>query len=99
VALELAKHDPSMLPTDPALRPADRTANATWERWRKEYYQTSQGNEVIPYDWFLALEQRSTFGALKETTLFRSSESMTRYRVLPGKADIYNKDGLPIGLT
>jgi hypothetical protein len=93
VALELAKKDEKMpLP--------GKTAEATWDQWRKEYYQTSQGNEVIPYAWFLALEQRSSLGALQERTLFRSPESMTRYRVLPGKKDEkYNVDGLPIGFT
>jgi hypothetical protein len=69
-----------------------------WDEWHQQYYQTTQGNQIFPYDWFKALEQRPTFGALKNTMPFISPENLTRYRVLPGSKGEWNPDGMPIGL-
>jgi hypothetical protein len=54
----------------------------------------SQGSDLIPYDFFLVLEQKGS------TELFRSNENMNnRYRYLARKPTFNNPDGLPIGLV
>ena len=49
---------------------------------------------LIPYDWFLALEQE------KSTVLFRDNDHMNGFRYLPQKPTaLRNPDGLPISFT
>lgn len=57
------------------------------------FYNTTEGSDLMPYDFFLALEQA---GAPK---LFRDNENINRYRYLPQKATSSNPDGLPVGMT
>lgn len=57
------------------------------------FYYTSQGSEIIPYDWFLALEQAES------QTLFRDNQNMLRFRYLPQLPDATNPDGLPVGFV
>jgi cytochrome c peroxidase len=67
------------------------------QNWTPEegvrFYFTSQGSEIIPYAWFLALEQPGA------TTLFRDNQNMMRYRYLPQKPGPMNPDGLPVGFV
>ena len=61
---------------------------------RQQFCYTTQGSQLIPYDWFLALERPST------TERFASAANMERLRFIsqaPSKDR--NPDGLPIGFV
>src|SRR4051812_39822486 len=61
---------------------------------RQQFYYTSQGSQIIPYDWFLALEQP----AGKKP--FNDPEFMNRLGYLPMPKDKdRNPDGLPVGFV
>jgi len=47
---------------------------------RQQFYRTYQGSELIPYPWFLVLEQDSN------RELFKASENIERFRYLPEEA-------------
>lgn len=54
----------------------------------------TQGSDLLPYDFFLALEQPNS------PQLFRSNENMNnRYRYLPRVPTSSNPDGLPVGFA
>jgi mono/diheme cytochrome c family protein len=58
------------------------------------FYNTTQGSDFLPYDFFLALEQPGS------TELIRSNENINnRYRYLPRKPTAANPDGLPVGFV
>ncbi len=57
------------------------------------FYNTTQGSDLIPYDFFLVLEQESS------TELLRSDQSMDSFRYLPQKETQFNPDGLPVGFV
>ena len=59
----------------------------------QRFYFTAQGSEIIPYPWFLVLEQAES------TTPFRDNGNMLRYRYLIQKPDAANPDGLPVGFV
>lgn len=58
-----------------------------------KFYFTTQGSQIIPYDWFLALEQADS------TTPFRDNQNILRYRYLPQNPGPMNPDGLPVGFA
>ncbi len=60
---------------------------------RQEFWFTDQGSQIIPYQWFLKLEQAN--GIEK----FSAPTNMDRYRYLPKKPTDQNPDGLPVGFT
>ena len=61
---------------------------------RQQFYYTTQGSQLIPYDWFLAIERPGT----KER--FASDANLDRLRFVPQQADEKrNPDRLPIGLV
>ena len=61
---------------------------------RMEWWYTSQGSRVIPYEWFLALELPDS------ETLVRSNENLESLRFIPWPAhEKWNPDGLPIGFV
>ena len=57
------------------------------------FYWTTQGSQLLPYAFFLALEQPN------ERTLFRDRRNMLKYRFLPERPSAANPDGLPVGLV
>ncbi len=57
------------------------------------FYFTPQGSQIIPYDWFLALEQTDS------TTPFLDSQNILKYRYLPQNPGPMNPDGLPVGFV
>lgn len=57
------------------------------------YYNTTQGSAVMPYDFFVVLEEA------KSDDLFRSNKNIDHYRYLPQKATFFNPDGLPVGFV
>jgi hypothetical protein len=58
-----------------------------------QFYFTPQGSQIIPYDWFLALEQADS------TTRFVDNQNFLRYRYLPQNPGPQNPDGLPVGFV
>ena len=61
---------------------------------RQAFYYLSQGSQLLPYAWFLALEQ------VDSQLLFRDDAHMRELGYIPQSADPRkNPDGLPIGLT
>ena len=57
------------------------------------YYNTTQGSALLPYDFFLALEEE------KSNELFRSNKNIDHYRYLPQKPTFFNPDGLAVGFV
>src|SRR5262249_28466426 len=62
----------------------------TIDRW----HFISQGTSLVPYEWFLALEQPGP----RQTPLIRSPENRQRLGFLSEPRRQDNKDGLPVGL-
>ncbi|MBX9637754.1 MAG: hypothetical protein K2Q45_09425 [Nitrosomonas sp.] len=65
--------------------------------WDKEIRQlfwfTSQGSRIIPYNWFMWLEQANN------NNLFRNVDYMEMLRYLPMRSSEKNPAGLPIGFA
>lgn len=57
------------------------------------FYNTTQGSALLPYDFFIALEQAGS------ETLFRDNLNIDKYRYLPQKPTFFNPDGLPVGFV
>ena len=57
------------------------------------YWYGGDGSLIIPYDWFLILEQAK----IKE--LFRSDANMERLRYIPIPKSKWNPDGMPVGFA
>ena len=74
----------------------DRTVNLEqgWsEAQQQMFWFTSQGSQVVPYDWFLALEQE------KSEELIRSNANLDGLRFMVEKPSPANPDGLPVGFA
>ncbi len=81
---------------DPLGEPITKTVvlDQNWTaKQRAWFYSTPQGSQLIPYDWFLALEQADS------TTLFRDNKNILKYRHLPQPPSSWNPDGLPVGFV
>ncbi len=57
------------------------------------FYNTTQGSGLLPYDFFLVLEQKDS------TELFRSVANIDKYRYLPQQKTFFNPDALPVGFV
>lgn len=57
------------------------------------FYTVTQGSNLLPYSFFLALEQADS------EALFRSAENIDRYGYLPQRPTVSNPDGLPVGMV
>lgn len=91
--------------TSPPPQAPAATTEAGWAgRWvnleqgwspetRQQFWFTDQGSEIIPYAWFLAVEQAHG------TELLRSDANIMRLGYLPEGASSYNPDGLPVGFA
>ena len=60
---------------------------------QQKFYFADQGSQLMPYDWFLALEQSS------EQKLFRSDGNIQKLRYLTAEPSKLNPDGLPVGFA
>jgi mono/diheme cytochrome c family protein len=61
---------------------------------RLDFYNTSQGSQLIPYSWFLALEQ------FDNDQRFRNNDNIIRLGYIPQDSIAgVNPDGLPIGFV
>lgn len=63
------------------------------EDTQQSFYFTNQGSRLMPYAWFLALEQA------ENQELFRSDDNVNAFRYLPTKPTELNPDGLPVGVV
>ena len=57
------------------------------------FYNISQGSDLMPYDFFLALEQTGS------AEPFRDNQNMNHYRYLTQIPTVSNPDGLPVGFV
>jgi mono/diheme cytochrome c family protein len=64
---------------------------------RQWFYHASQGTKLIPYAWFLALEQPQP--TLFGTGRFAAPEYLARLGFLPDAPSAENPDGLPVGFA
>ena len=71
------------------------TMNQGWSKDQAlDFYNTSQGSQLLPYFWFLALEQADN------NALFRDNKNMQNYGYIPQVALAgRNPDALPIGFV
>ena len=60
---------------------------------REYFYFADQGSRLIPYDYFLHLEQAGS------EVLFRNDTNMKRVGLIPALKSEHNPDALPIGFT
>lgn len=69
----------------------------TNQKWTREesqwYYHTSQGSQLMPWQWFVSLEQ--TRGQDK----FIAPANLTRYRLMPDVNPLFNPYRLPVGFA
>jgi hypothetical protein len=70
------------------------TLDQGWgEEERDRFYHEPQGSPIMPYDWFLKLEQPDS------TALFRDDTYLQSFGMITSGATRRNPDALPIGLT
>src|SRR3984885_1426128 len=73
------------------------TVRYLWQGWKPAdsmwFYNTTQGSDLLPYDFFMALEKPGT------AEPFRSNENLSYYHYLPQTATISNPDALPVGFV
>ena len=62
---------------------------------RQAFYHTSQGSRVLPYRWFMALEQPNPLSR----QMFLSDDTVRQYRIIPDHNLTHNPDGLPVGFV
>src|SRR6266852_3438352 len=60
---------------------------------RQWFYHTSQGSQLMPYTWFINLEQPDN------EKLFIDPDHLTRFRVIPDVNPENNPDRLPVGFA
>src|ERR1039458_7561467 len=66
--------------------------NQAWSSAERNwFYATSQGSQIMPYDWFMALEQSDSELAFRD--------SLQRFGYLPTPSKFNNPDGLPVGFV
>ena len=63
--------------------------------YRQKFYHTTQGTKLVPYKWFLALEQPAGGGLMRDDIYLDS----LRFIPNPDVAEGLNPDRLPIGFT
>jgi hypothetical protein len=70
------------------------TLDQGWDEAARDlFYHSPQGSPILPYDWFLVLQQPGAPG------LFRDNGYLESFGLIPWGRSKRNPDGLPIGLT
>ncbi|MER0172049.1 MAG: cytochrome C [Nitrosomonas sp.] len=70
------------------------TLDQGWTEYEElDFYNTSQGSQLMPYSWFLALEQAGN------SDLFRDNKNIKYLGYIPQDSTPGNPDGLPIGFV
>jgi cytochrome c5 len=84
----------------PAYKPVDVQFNP--QNWSGEqrawFYHAGQGTELMPYKWFLALEQPQLH-YFSSVPKFADSNYLARFGFLPDAASPQNPAGLPVGFA
>jgi hypothetical protein len=81
----------------------ERPQDVVWlpQNWtedqRRRYYHTAQGSELLPYAWFLALEQPKF--TIKGARPFKDDRYLQGFGFIPDQAYEQNPDGLPVGFA
>ena len=81
----------------------DRPKDVAWlpQNWtddqRHAYYHTPQGSELLPYAWFLALEQPRI--SLTGAPAFKENSYLQGFGFIPDPSFEQNPDGLPVGFA
>jgi len=86
---------------DPAVYGSMLVLDQGWtDNQREKFYQTSQGNLVIPFSWFMSLERQPQGfpPPLTEVDLFSSPKVQARYGLLADTSP-YNPYQLPVGIV
>jgi hypothetical protein len=65
---------------------------------RQQYYHLTEGGELYPMAWLLALEQE-TSGPDGTRSYRPYLENVERFGMIPDAASLYNPYGLPVGVT
>lgn len=95
LALSVPANDPAVAdkPLAATLRQTHYLDQGWDHKTRQQLSFTSFGSRLIPYDWFIALEQAQT------TELFRAPGHMSALGFINTEPDKYNPDGLPVGVV
>jgi uncharacterized protein (DUF2235 family) len=81
----------------------ERPKEVAWlaQNWtedqRHRYYHTAQGSELLPYAWFLALEQPRI--SITGAPSFKENSYLQGFGFIPDDANEQNPDGLPVGFA
>jgi hypothetical protein len=81
----------------------ERPTEVVWlpQNWtedqRLRYYHTAQGSELLPYAWFLALEQPRL--TIKGAPPFRENSYLQGFGFIPDSGSLQNPDALPVGFA
>jgi uncharacterized protein (DUF2235 family) len=81
----------------------ERPSEVVWlpQNWtedqRRRYYHMAQGSELLPYAWFLALEQPRL--TIKGAPPFRENSYLQGFGFIPDASNQQNPDGLPVGFA
>jgi hypothetical protein len=72
-----------------------------WEVGQSNWFHhASQGTMMLPYDWFMALEQPTTDPAMPDSGLFSDPNYLSQFGFIRSKRDPhYNPGNLPIGFA
>ncbi len=81
----------------------ERPSTVAWlgQNWtdeqRHSYYHMAQGSELLPYSWFLALEQPKL--SIRGAAPFKDDAYMEGFGFIPDTANDQNPDALPVGFS
>jgi hypothetical protein len=78
--------------------PAPLGNNGLTTEERQQYYHLTEGGEMYPMAWLLALEQTVT-GPDGSVTYLPFLENVERFGMIPDPPSPYNPYGLPVGVT
>lgn len=78
--------------------PAPAGSNGLSAEERQQYYHLTEGGELLPMSWLLALEQR--LPGAEGTPVYRPFlENVERFGMIPDPPSRFNPYGLPVGVT
>ena len=64
-----------------------------WSKFtRQKFYNTSQGSQIMSYNWFISLEQADNRDGF-------FADGLRRHGYIPNRKTIRNRDGLPVGFA
>ena len=81
----------------------ERPQTVAWlaQNWtgdqRHRFYHLAQGSELLPYAWFLALEQPRI--TITGAPLFKEDSYLAGFGLIPDSANGQNPDALPVGFA